>query len=340
MIPWNYRRVFRRLVTRFGLPIVAATTRHVCGKKVISYEKDECIVVSLVFNASLWLREFIEHYSKLGVVHIVLLDNGSTDDTLRIASAHDRVSVFRCRLPYRTWQIAMRIYLLKRFCNNRWALIVDSDEFFDFPNSDRVSLPQFLAYLDSKKVTAVLGHLLDMFPDIDVSRDSDPTGFRKKYRFYDISEIDRAPYPKGGNVITNEQLECFSGGIRRRVFGISGVLRKHPLVFVDSKLKWDVHVVKGATIADVSTVLYHYKLLDLHSQMAARKERRCEASTPYLKYIEGNPVIRFFSERAKELGTVTDLLESGFVVSTPAFDDYARSQKGNAKLEIGRNMKV
>ncbi len=69
----------------------------------------------------------------------------------------------------------MKQYLIARFGKSgRWCLYVDIDELFDYPYSEVVSLDSFLRYLTSKSYTAVMAHMLDMFPEALVGASGRP----------------------------------------------------------------------------------------------------------------------------------------------------------------------
>lgn len=118
---------------------VRMNTRHVSGPRRMSGCNRGVIVLCLVRDGSFYLKDFIKHYRFLGVQDIVLIDNGSTDHTMEIASTFDNVTVLRCSLPFGIYKNHLRRYLLYRFGKNRWSIGVDIDEFFDYPSMPRKS---------------------------------------------------------------------------------------------------------------------------------------------------------------------------------------------------------
>ncbi len=171
--------------------------RHVHGPEEVAYGMDELIVLCLVRDGRPYVRSFVEHYSSMGVKHLVFLDNGSTDGTVEALKEYDNVTVLHTGLPYKERQGLMKRYLSRqrhRFGRGRWSLYADIDELFDYPYSDVVGLGSFLGYLNSKPYTAVVAQMLDMFPEEPLSgRAGNPDEpLKELHRFYDISGIWRS----------------------------------------------------------------------------------------------------------------------------------------------------
>ena len=65
-------------------------------------------VVALMRDADGHVESFVEHYRKLGAKRIVLLDNGSGDDSVDRGLSYDDVTVLRCTLPFRWFRAARK----------------------------------------------------------------------------------------------------------------------------------------------------------------------------------------------------------------------------------------
>ena len=88
------------VTTSIRKQIVKRHVVHLSGATSIETASDELIVVCLVRNGEPWIRSFLDHYFRLGAVHVCLMDNGSTDDTIQIAQGYDRVTILRSELPF------------------------------------------------------------------------------------------------------------------------------------------------------------------------------------------------------------------------------------------------
>ncbi len=312
------------------------------GPLKIPYRKNELVVLCLVRDGEPWARSFIEHYFSLGAKHIVFLDNDSTDDTMSVASEYDDVTVLRTKLPFGVGvedtegQNLMRRYLIQRFGRNRWSLCVDIDELFDYPYSDVIGLDSLLRYLNSKSYTAVTAQMLDMFPEnLSVNSTQEIVNeWKEEYRFYDISEDERISKKdkdaSRNNIIESDEVAVrVRGGIHDKVFGFKPLLTKYPLLFSDGTLEhMTVHAVRNARVADLTCVLFHYKfyafaLQDYWYRVIEHKRgrgpfmnRRYEQ---YVEVLEKNPELQLQLESSREIASVNDLLENGFLVAS---EDY------------------
>jgi hypothetical protein len=313
--------------------------RHVHGSEAVAYKTDELVVVCLVRDGRPYLKSFIEHYFSLGVKHIVFMDNGSSDGTVSAARSYDNVTILQTELPFKEHKKSLRQYMVTRFGRGRWILHVDIDELFDYPYSNVVGLRSFLRYLNERSYTAVVAHMLDMLPEKAVSaeavRKDEP--LKELYRFYDISNIKRKDYGyypnfnndpntfwRFNNTLASDQIEVYRGGIHGTIFGTNLLaLTKHPLMFVDEEIRPFVsneHWVGDARVADITCVLFHYKFIsDFYERVvrAVEEENYHSNSAKYKKFmrtLEQNPDLQVKLETARELETVNDLVDNGFLV--------------------------
>jgi hypothetical protein len=325
--------------------VVHPTVEHVHGPKEVTYGVDELIVLCLVRDGRPYVRSFVEHYSSMGVKHLVFLDNGSTDGTVDALKGYDSVTVLRTGLSFREHELSMRRYLAERFGRERWSLLVDIDELFDYPYSDIIGLDSLLRYLNSKSYTAVVAQMLDMFAQKPLSdrpgKMDEP--LKELHRFYDISNLRRKritehPRCPPDNTYGSDKIATFSGGVRLTVFGVNTFLTKHPLVFLDGKLKPvrpGPHWHSNARVADFTGVLLHYNFLDehLHKQAAkaVREEHRTEKGTirykQVLEVLENDSRLSIKTDTSKELKSVNDLVGTQFVSVSREYIRFVESEE-------------
>jgi hypothetical protein len=323
----------------FAPEVCLLDVEHLHGPKEVPYGLQELVVLCLVRNGMPWMESFIQHYFSLGVKHIVFLDNDSTDDTVSTASRYENVTVLRTKLPINSYgggaEVLLRRYLISRFGKNRWSLCVDIDELFDYPYSDVIGLDSLLDYLNSKSFTAVTAHALDMFPEKPLLERADEQDepLKEVHRFYDLSNLVRwnkqdrpKMLPRYNNTLESDDVEWFAGGIRDKIFGFKPFLTNFPLVFYDGKT-WPErpHYVYNARIADITCVLFHYKFVKHFRErtlLAMRDWRNTTVASEYskcLEVLEKNPNLQLKHETAREITSVNDLLEDGFLATS---DDY------------------
>lgn len=72
-------------------------------------------MVTLAKNAGQHIELLLAHYLRLGVKHIIILDNNFTDDTVARPSAYPHVSLGNYSLPFRRFNVVMRQHLIRRF---------------------------------------------------------------------------------------------------------------------------------------------------------------------------------------------------------------------------------
>lgn len=325
-------------VARFIRPLILrASVRHLHGPKRIAYDMNEVIVLCVVRNGGLHVKSFLDHHLALGVKHVVLLDNGSTDDTVDLARTVERVTILRSKRPYRRYETVMKRYLVGRFSRGRWSLVVDIDELFDYPFSDVMSVGDLLTYLNGNSYTAVLAQMLDLFSDVPLTAVvSAPTdSLKERYRYYDISNVEKRPYRFG--IPSNPEIKMHTGGIRMTMFGTKNGLTKAALVCLTAEIRPFVgwHQTANATIADFTCVLLHYPFVSGFREKveeAVRTDRyRVSASEEYRGYwarLRERPDLALKQETARRLGSLDQLLEEGFLVVSPEYRRWAAAHRG------------
>lgn len=319
---------------------------HVFGAEEVVLDPGKVVVCCLVKDGEEYLESFLEHYlATLQVDHVVLVDNGSTDRTAEIARKYARVSLYRTALDFKTYKNVIRRFMVENFSGGGWVLAVDIDELFDFPHSDKVSLHGLLGYLNANGYTAAPAYLLDMLPnDGDLFPSNRGRTFHPSdFELYDVSAIKSESYDDlvtmVNNRVSNGDIKSRSGGIRKEIFGIDPKLLKHPLVFSDGKLKtfYGSHGIGNAHVADFSSVLYHYKFTPGFPEKidtAIRDRSHYRESVEYEAYKRGQgssaPRAGLSSPGMKRLSSIEELVHSGFVQVTPAYDEWVASRAAAA----------
>jgi hypothetical protein len=328
---WGYWRAREWFLQRYVRPVILRlSVRHVHGPKRVGYGPQEVVAISVVRNGELHIRSFLNHHFALGVKHVVLLLNDSTDQTEAIAREYDNVTLLRTDRPYASYENLMKTYLARRFSTNRWNLCVDVDELFDYPSSDRLPLTDLIGYLNEHGYDVVVAQLLDLFADVPLqqvtSRRNDD--LRAQYTFFDVSNVRKTEYEFGR--LSNPDVKMHWGGIRMTVFGTNNGLTKAALVKINPKLELFVyyHHVRGGAVADFTAVLLHYPFVSTFMEKVADAVATGRYGPVTTKEYEGysSGASRSGGElmlrlpTATRLENVAQLLDDGFLVSSPSFE--------------------
>ena len=316
--------------------LLRASVRHLHGPRKIAYKMDELIVLCVVRNGALHVRSFIEHHQVLGVKHIVLLDNGSTDETVELARRFDRVTILQTRRPYRKYETVMKRYLVRRFSSGRWNLLADIDELFDYPFSEVLDVRALLTYLNTNSYTAVLVQMLDLFSDIPLRelKSAPSDSLKERYRYYDVSNIEKRAYRHG--TPANPDIKGHFGGIRKSIFGTDNGLTKAALICLSPELVPFVvfHHHANAAIADFTCVLQHYPFVSSFAEKvreAVQTDRyRVSAADEYQKYwarLEEHPELDLKRPTARRFEGVNKLVDDGFLVVSTEYRRWVEAHR-------------
>lgn len=328
--------VMRRIKT-FVLPF---RVHHVFGPKHVVCKENELVVVCLVRNGEYYVQDFISYYRGMGVKHIVFMDNESSDNTVKMISEYEDISLVQTQLKYRSFKYQMKEYLIKKYGYKQWCLSVDIDEYFDYPHSDSINIEQYLDYLNSNGYDSVVTQMLDMFsnePLMLETESNNGVSILERYRYYDTSKIRKNNYEDwclNQYDISNEKIKLFRDGIRYQIFKVAVLLSKHSLVKYNRNLKIvDHHKVAKSHVADVSCVLYHYKFTDsFYAQVVSAVEEGnyWNDSLHYRKYLNGlekDSSITAKRDTSRVLTSVNDLVENGFLITSDQYQSWIESTK-------------
>ena len=341
-LPDKYRAFFRFPYLIYDpLKIKQLSKTITTIKLAASQSSKKPVVLCLVKNGEEFIADFIAHYTKLGFAHIVFLDNGSTDNTIDIATSFAHVSVLKTSAAFRDTNVLLRRILVMRLGRNAWSLNVDIDELWDYPHSDSISLDQFLNYLDSHKYTGVIAQQLDMFaPKLPATRIP-----LAKYEYYDISAIRKQQcstvHGFRENVFSHSDIQFHTNGLRKNLFGLKGIwLTKIPLIKYVRGVKpiAHQHFSTGLRVADLSTVLYHYKFTAgflAHMSRATSEKQYQNNSYEYKQYAKrlfDNSAFLFMTPHAVKFRNTAQLVQSDFLVVSQAYTRTVNKHIPNTEL--------
>lgn len=314
---------------------VARAVKHIAGPTTIHRGLQDGVVVSLMRDAESYIEAFIEYHLDLGFKHLFLLDNGSADATLALASQYDQVTIIQCLLPYKIYKDALKRYLAYRFSAGHWCLIADVDEFFSYPGHPTLSLENFIQYLNIHQYDAVLLQMLDMYPNTAILTETNRElkAFRHHHTWFEVESIVKRPIPEGlDNTLANPNLKLCFGGVRQRVFNSEPLLSKFCFMKPGPKLyQVNHHLVSFAAIADISCVLLHYKFLENFPQLvqkAIAEQQYYEGSAEYKNYqtvLKNTAHLSLMSDQSHELRDVQQLVDLGLLDVSPQYLAYCEA---------------
>lgn len=321
---WLWRQQ-TRAITSLGFEATARRIEVVRTGAGVAPSPESLVVVCLMRDAGGYVDSFVEHYRRLGAARIVLLDNGSKDDSVERAVSYDGVTVLRCELAFRWFRTAMRRYLVETYGDGGWVLLADVDELWDYPYSDRLALPEFLQYLNDRSFTAVAAQMLDLFPPGPVEGwpDAGPS-LVDAATWFDLSDVRKQDLPAAalGNRFDGAATPCFSGGLRLRAFDADPLLTKFPLTRREGgrgPLVENAHFVSGASVADVTSVLLHYKFdkrFRERTNEAVRRKNYYGGSSEYRRYQQAlaqQPALSLDGAAAEQYRGTGQLVDRGFL---------------------------
>lgn len=256
------------------------------------------ILVTTLRNEGVRLPWFLDYYRRLGVVHFLVIDNGSTDDGPALLAAADDVSVWRTEASYRDARFGVDWVnaLLARHARGRWVLAVDPDEFLVYPHHDTRGLGALTAHLQRQGFESFGAQLLDLYSDRPIRETPYRTG---------EDPIAAAPWFDAYGYTAQRSGKYHNlwiqGGPRMRAFfaetpQVAPSLNKIPLVHWGPGMVWRnsthdllprrlnrVYGQRGG--ARCSGVLLHTKFLDVMGAKVAEELARGEHYADSLEYL-------------------------------------------------------
>lgn len=299
--------------------------RYLGGEYPSELGRDEGLVLSVMKNAERFLEPLIEHHLNIGFKHLVLLDNGSEDSSVEIALKSKHVLLLQSLENYWERKHHFKTYLANRFGQNSWGLLVDSDEFFEYPLREKVPLKKLLGYLNRYGYTGMVAPMLDLFRDIWIDEeDLAPFNPEAGDWFFDISAIEKLPYDVPQNQVASSKIRYWRGGIRKQLFDLNVSLSKCPLNFNDGKVIFkDSHKVLFRKIADITGILRHYKFVKNVEGGVEKFHAKQKYREGYERALQNNPEARFRMSTATRYTSPQQFQELGlYTLSEPYLNAF------------------
>lgn len=286
-------------------------------------EKPTINNLCIVKNGAFYIKNFIEYHKKVGVEAFIFLDNGSSDDTVKIASRYDFVKVISNTLPYKTYWHHFKRFLFEEYGRGCWNLILDIDEFFEGPFNNDISLKELVNYNEKNKYTAVVTHMVDLLPNENILSKNRNINFLESHLYYSTQNLDVKPYKSiiKSNKVYNSDINFYTNGWRDAAFGVGEImLTKHSFIKGDKKLMYTHdHFVDNSTVADYSCILKHYKFHDNFSQyvtdsvLEGNHYNNSKEYVLYQKKLNENKELNLYNEKMFNVNDKNKLIENKLI---------------------------
>lgn len=261
--------------------------------------ENDPVLVCAVKNDLEKIKKFIPYYKELGIRQFVVIDNDSSDGTFEFLCEHKEITVYRCTHSFTAdRKIAWIDRVIAEIGDDRWYLMVDSDEFVTYLGVNEHKIDEFVRRNRELGRERIGSFMLDMYPKEALFESTGETDFMENYCYFDKDTYEVMQARNGLRI---------KGGPRFRKFGTTMKLSKYCLFYFgrdDIVPSAHIHIPFEKSLnAPVSIAIRHYKFLN-HSdfdkvveavQTGMHSEDSKEYKT-YLKGINGNEKLTLFDE--------------------------------------------
>lgn len=246
------------------------------GDKEIIVKKDDILMFSPMFNEMIHIPFLLDYYRKLGVNKFFIIDNNSTDETAEYLLAQPDVYYFWASSSFKEsgCGMAWENYLMDKYAQGNWCVVIDADEYLVYPNIENKKLPELTKYLDEHGYEALASFMLAMYPEDlehqlaiksgDNLIEKSPYFCKEHYFKPDVM----CPYihVSGGFYHKNEKIKLYNTWST-----------KTPLIkrVKDIKHTTANHLITSAKVADITSCLLHFKMVgDFEKKARLHIERK------------------------------------------------------------------
>lgn len=337
------RRLYKSLIAGFSvyldLEIVRLSIKHIFGQRYPVINKKKLTVLCVVKNGEEYIDTFMQHHIELGVEHFYFLDNGSTDQTINKLKKYKNVTILSTRLSFQTYHVVFKAYLRAEYGLNRWTIILDIDELFDYYDSSKHPLGELLNYLSEHSYNRLLVNMLDLFADdsLDQLCKQQIADLKAVYKYFDKAEYEINHHVTMAFLSENTSVAYKKGGIKATYFNYKkGRLHKFPLAYcktVRECCEDKIHVPHAnAKVADISGVLYHFQFtgsLMKRSYEAVKDNSHWNNSCKYkhfLSELQRNPFVNLKEKSVvpTELISTSQLRDCNLLHVSSQFKQYMK----------------
>ena len=281
-------------------------------------DKSSPVLITVVKDELIRIREFFRHYRRIGVKKFIILDNASQDGTREFCMSQDDTDVFSIERSFTSARHVSWINkLLLRYGFGRWYISVDADELLDFPGSENFGVDDLVRAAELLGLCRVAAVTVDFYPDADLFAFPNDSIHWDNVCWFDTD---------GYEMRKSKRCLRMVGGPRKRVLGTYSVLSKYPMfylrpqdIFISVHYLWPF---KENFASKWFLVLKHYEFLNEEDRrkMAAIIEQSNYASNSreykeMLETVNGNPALSFWHIGSAKYSLSANLMELPFMSS-------------------------
>lgn len=277
-------------------------------------DKEQPIVICVVKNDIIKIKEFYKHYRKMGIKNFVILDNNSDDGTFEWLSTQKDTNLFRTDVKYTTNRRQAWINkLISYYGFDRWYIIVDSDELLVYEEMESKTLEDLISFAEKNKYKRIRTITLDMYSEKSFNDDDNNENYLEKYIYFDSDNY---------NQVFHHAFKCINGGMRVRMFKgtnekFGPYLTKYPLIYFErGDIQYNSHYsypfYKNFD-GPCWGALLHYKFLksDMNKYIAIANSGSFYGGSyeykQYIKMYKENPDMKYIYENSNKYINSTSL---------------------------------
>jgi hypothetical protein len=293
--------------------------------------KGDRILMTMGRDENARIPYFLEYYRNLGINHFLFVDNQSTIPMADLLCGQKDVSLWRTDQSYldSKYGVDWMNALLSKYAVDHWALTVDLDEFFVYPNMETRSYDDLLCFLEDIDKPSLFCMLVDMYPKDSIFSARVPIGEAPlKYASY----FDKHGYYQ---IKSSHEDTWVRGGPRMRAFN-SNQVRSAPALNKTPLIKWSrryayylsTHVAYPKRLNhahrkyhEPTGALLHFKFVSgFHEKMdqAIKLKNHYNNSQEYQKYldrIQDNENYTLYCSVSKRYKSTESLLEANLITA-------------------------